>query len=90
MNRREVLAGGEVQVVLDEAALLACRQYVDLNPVRATIAKTPEKSDFTSAQARIQDLQSADVVTTADAQDNRIEHGAQAGWERGELRGVFQ
>ena len=42
------------QPLLDEAALLACAAYVDLNPVRAGIAETPEQSDFTSIQDRIE------------------------------------
>jgi hypothetical protein len=68
------------QILLDEAAIAACRAYVDLNPIRAEIAETPETSDFTSVKERIEDRASAAEVSTADAQDVRIEHGEKAGW----------
>ncbi len=39
--------------------------YVDLNPIRAALAQTPEESDYTSIQRRLQALQAADVETGA-------------------------
>jgi REP element-mobilizing transposase RayT len=47
------------QPLLDEAATLACSAYVDLNPVRAAIAETPEESDYTSVQDRIESAKAA-------------------------------
>ena len=40
------------QALLDEKALAACLAYVDLNPVRAGMAKTPEDSAYTSVAER--------------------------------------
>ena len=39
--------------ILDEAALLACAMYIDLNPIRARLAETPETSLFTSVYERL-------------------------------------
>ena len=41
------------QRLTDEAGLLACSMYVDLNPVRAAMAESPEQARHTSAYDRI-------------------------------------
>lgn len=66
--------------LLDEMAIAACMAYVDLNPVRAALAETPEASAFTSVQDRVIDRQSALSAASPDVADQQAEHGPQAGW----------
>ncbi|MBI3860928.1 MAG: hypothetical protein HY290_03440 [Planctomycetia bacterium] len=60
------------QPILDESALAACLAYVDLNPIRAGIAETPETSRFTSVYERIKALGHA--VPDATVEANEPEH----------------
>jgi len=59
-NREEDEAGRFWQdrfhatILTDEAALLACAAYVDLNPIRAAMCEKLEDSDHTSVQRRIE------------------------------------
>jgi putative transposase len=61
------------QVLLDEASIAACMVYIDLNPIRAGVAETPELSDFTSIQERIrawrQEKMATAFVASEAAQD---------------------
>lgn len=41
------------QALLTEQSLLSCMAYVDLNPVRAETAETPEESNHTSIRERL-------------------------------------
>jgi len=59
------------QALKSEAALLSCMAYVDLNPLRAQMAKTPEASEYTSIHKRLghgTDLRTAiqEMLSTGD------------------------
>ena len=46
------------ELIHDEASLLACLSYIDLNPIRALMAASLEESDYTGAFDRIAELRS--------------------------------
>jgi len=70
-NRQDQVTGHfwegrfKAQAITDEAGLLACSMYVDLNPIRAAMAATPEQSVNTSAYDRIQASQGAKIDSSA-------------------------
>jgi len=53
------------QAILDEAALINTMVYIDLNPIRAKIAETPESSAYTSIAERIAERNLATDVKCA-------------------------
>lgn len=55
----------KAQRIVDEAGLLACSMYVDLNPVRAAMTSDPEKAPHTSAFDRIQASQGKRIHSAA-------------------------
>ena len=67
----------KAQRLADEAALLACSMYVDLNPVRAAMAEIPEQAEHTSAYDRIRALQGQQIDSAA--ADLVVMDAAQAG-----------
>jgi hypothetical protein len=72
------------QLLIDEASLLACAAYVDLNPVRAAIAESPETSRFTGVRDRIDDLRERgeliELVGLSDHDWERSDRCRHSGW----------
>jgi hypothetical protein len=55
----------KAQAITDDAGLLACSMYVDLNPIRAALASSPEESIHTSAYDRIKALEGSMIQSAA-------------------------
>jgi len=69
------------QLLLDEASVLACAAYVDLNPIRAAMAESLETSRFTGARDRIDDLRARNEPSEMSDHDwERSQRCPQSGW----------
>ncbi|MDJ0940315.1 MAG: hypothetical protein QNJ00_11190 [Woeseiaceae bacterium] len=62
------------QPLCSERALLTAMAYVDLNPIRAGIAKTPETSIHTSIHARTNADEQAEHAATRSLRRNELNH----------------
>ena len=60
------------QALLDEKALVACMAYVDLNPIRAMLAQSPEASEYTSIKRRIESARASQLPSRLEQQSNGL------------------
>ena len=60
------------RALLDERAVLACMTYVDLNPIRAALASTPEQSEYTSIRERVVDAHDTALLRFTDQAEDGI------------------
>jgi hypothetical protein len=64
--------------VIGEEALLAIGVYIDLNPVAAKIAETPETSDYTSIKRRVDHVEAQGKTAALEAASDGSVAGSQA------------
>jgi hypothetical protein len=64
--------------VVDEEALLAISVYIDLNPVAAQVATTPETSDYTSIKQRVDHVEAEGKTDQLQAADGGSVAGSEA------------
>jgi hypothetical protein len=64
--------------VCDEEALLAISVYIDLNPVAAKIATTPETSDYTSIKQRVEHVEAQGKTAELEAAEGGSVAGSRA------------
>ena len=55
----------KAQRIVDESGLLACAMYVDLNPIRAAMAQSPDEAVHTSAYDRIKAERGEEIPSAA-------------------------
>ena len=64
--------------IVDEESLLAISVYIDLNPVAAKAAETPETSDYTSIKQRVDHVEAQGKTAQLEAADGGSVAGSQA------------
>jgi hypothetical protein len=81
------------ELIEDEASLLACMAYVDLNPIRAMLAQSLEESDHTGAFERIHELRqqlATGELSAGETTTDEMPGGERPSGEKSELAGKHE